>query len=131
MPSDGDYRQLWLKMTQPRPDRAEPKRRLRESLDSLILGSLSTSIGVVAMIALFSGMVGRPVQGWNEAPVGSVGRYLIPNATCGIAAVVGEFLGLGGMALAQVRRGAFSPLSTLGTVICLSHMYLFFIYVLS
>ncbi len=131
MPSDGEYRQLCLNMSQARTGGAERKNRPRESLDTLILGSLSTSIGVVAMIALFSGMVGRPVQGWNEAPIASGGRYLIPNATCGIAAVVGEFLGLAGMALAQVRRGAFSPLSTLGTTICLSHMYLFFIYVFS
>ena len=130
MPSDSENRQLFLRMGQSNPVPEERKKRFRESLDTLILGSLSTSIGIVVMIALLSGMVGRPVQGLNKAPIASGGRYLIPNSDCGIAAVVGEFLGLAGMLVGQVRRGAISPLSTLGTVICLSHMYIFFIYII-
>jgi hypothetical protein len=128
MPSDSDYRQLSLKMGQTSPDRVEWKRIFRESLDTLILGSLSASIGVVVLIAILSGMVGRPVQGWNEPPIASGGKYLIPTIDCGIAAVVGEFLGLAGILVGQVRRGALSPLSMLGTIICLAHMYLFFIH---
>jgi hypothetical protein len=129
MPSDSEYRQLSLKMGQTSPDRVEWKKLFRESLDTLILGSLSTSIGVVVLIAILSGMVGRPVQGWNEPPIIAGGKYLIPTIDCGIAAVVGEFLGVAGILVGQVRRGAISPLSTLGTVICLAHMYLFFIHV--
>jgi hypothetical protein len=125
MPSDSDYRQLSLKMGQTSPDRVGWKKLFRESLDTLILGSLSTSIGVVVLIAILSGMVGRPVQGWTVAS----GKYLIPTIDCGIAAVVGEFLGVAGILVGQVRRGVISPLSTLGTVVCLAHMYLFFIHV--
>jgi hypothetical protein len=108
----------------------EPTDRSRESLDTLMLGSLSTSIGIVVLFALLAGMVGRPVEGWNEAPIASGGRYYIPTPDCGIAAVVGEFLGLAGMALGQARRGATSKLSRLGTIICLVHMYLFLIYIM-
>jgi hypothetical protein len=128
MPSDREYRRLSLKMGQSSLAREERKKTsFRESLDTLILGSLSTSIGVVVLIALLSGMVGRPVKGWNETPIAARTQYLIPTRDCGIAAVVGEILGLAGMLVAKIRRGAISPLSTLGTVISLIHMYLFFV----
>jgi hypothetical protein len=127
MPSDREYRRLSLKMGQSSLAREERKKTsFRESLDTLILGSLSTAIGVVVLIALLSGMVGRPVEG-NETPIAAHTKYLIPTKDCGIAAVIGEFLGLAGMLVAKIRRGAISPLSTLGTVISLIHMYLFFV----
>ena len=112
MISDNEYRQLSLRIGQTNLVRVDrKKRRFRESLDTLILGSLSTAVGVVVLIALLWGMVGRPVQGWNEAPIASGTKYLIPTKDCGIAAVVGEFLGLAGIVVAKIpARGDLTPL---------------------
>jgi hypothetical protein len=128
MPSDSEYRQLSLRMGQSGSVRAERKNRFRESLDTLILGSLSTAIGVVVMIALLSGMVGHPVRGWNEAPIATPNIQLIPTKDCGIAVVVGYLLGLAGILVGKIRRGAISPLSTLGTVLTMGHIYIFFMH---
>ena len=132
MPSDREYRELSFKMGQASLKRPDGKKaRIRESLDTLVLGSLSTSVGVVVMLGLISGMIGRPVEGWNQAQIASVGKYLVPTLDWGIAAIVGEVLGVAGMLVGYIRRGAISPLSVLGTIICLSQMHLFFVYIFS
>ena len=125
---DVDYRRLVLAM-RPTPDR-ETGRRLpiRESLDTLVLGSLSTSIGLVLLIALFAGIAQRPIPEWNEKAISSA-SYYIPSKVCAIVAIAGECLGLAGVLVARYRHRTISPLSTLGTGLSLIHVYLFFLHV--
>jgi len=107
---------------------AREERRLlvRESWDSLILGAFSISVGVVVLIAMATGRVGLSPPGWTEPTIAGRAGDLIPKGSLGVAAMIGEFLGLAGIWLARSRHGAISPLSILGTVICLSHFVLFF-----
>jgi hypothetical protein len=126
---DVEYRQLVVRL-QPRGDPEAGRRpRLRESLDTLLLGALSTSIGVVLLIALASGVARRPIPGWNERAISSSASYYIPSKDCAIAAIVGEGLGVAGILLARYRHGTISLLSTVGTVMSLFHVCLFFLHV--
>jgi hypothetical protein len=126
---DVEYRQNVLRMQPPGDPEAGRRPRFRESLDTLLLGALSTSIGVVLLIALASGIARRPIPGWSERAISASASYYIPSKDCGIAAVVGVFLGMAGILLGRWRHGMTSPLSALGTIISLVHVYLFFIYV--
>ena len=125
---DVEYRQLVLNMRSPREPRAAHRPPVRESLDTLVLGSLSTSIGVVLLFALVAGIVQRPIPEWNEKAVSTV-SYYIPSKVCAIVVIAGEGLGLAGVLLARYRHGTISPLSTLGTCMSLIHVYLFFMHV--
>jgi hypothetical protein len=87
------------------------------------------SIGVVVLIALFWGIAGLPIEGWNERPGAPGAKYRIPTTVCAIASVVGECLGLAGISLAWRRGPVISPLSTLGTAFCLGQMYRFFLHI--
>jgi hypothetical protein len=107
--------------------RADRRRLLRESLDTFVLGSLSTSVGVVVLIALISEIRGHHVGGWFEEPIRSQGGHVIPSLTCAIAAVAGECLGLAGILLARSRERAISPLATWGTTLCMVHMHILFL----
>ena len=126
---DVEYRRNALIMRPPDDLGTGPKPRWRDSLDTLLLGTLSTSIGVALLIALVAGVARRPIPGWNERAISFSASYDIPSKDCGIGAVVGVFLGMVGVLLARWRHGTSSPLSILGTVISLGHVYLFFIYV--
>ena len=126
---DVEYRRNVLRMQPPDDPETGRRPRWRDSLDTLLLGTLSTSIGVVLLIALASGVARRPIPGWNERAISVSASYYIPSKDCGIGAVVGVFLGMAGILLARWRHGTHSPLSALGTVISLGHVYLFFIYV--
>jgi hypothetical protein len=103
--------------------------RFRESLDTLILGVLSASIGTVLLIALFSGVVRPPIPGRNERAISASALYYNPSKDCAILALIGEGLGLAGLLLARYRHGTISPLSALGTALCLLHIDLFFLHV--
>jgi hypothetical protein len=126
---DVDHRRNVLGMRPPDDHGTGRWLRWRDSLDTLLLGTLSTSIGVVLLIALASGVARRPIPGWSEPAISSSASYYIPSKDCGIGAVVGVFLGMAGILLARCRHGTNSPLSILGTVISLGHICLFFIYV--
>jgi hypothetical protein len=124
-----EYRQFVLKMQPSREPRGVRRPRFRESLDTLILGALSTAIGIVLLIALASGVIRRPIPGWNERAIGTSALYYIPSKDCAIAALVGIGLGMAGLVLARYRHGTISPLSALGVVICSLHVYLFFLHI--
>ena len=94
-------------------------------MDTLVLGALSTSIGVVLFIALAAAIARRPIPGWDERAISSA-WYYVPSKDCAIAAAVGEALGLAGIGLARHRHGTRSLLSTLGTALALLHIVLFF-----
>ncbi len=129
MVPDVEYRRNVLGMQPPDHIKTGRTPRWRDSLDTLSLGTLSTSIGLVLLIALASGVARRPIPGWNERAISVSASYYIPSKDCAIGAVVGVFLGMAGILLARWRHGTSSPLSILGTVISLGHVYLFFIYV--
>ncbi len=125
---DLEYRRLVLNMQSPRRPRADRRRPIRESLDTLVLGSLSTSIGVVLLIVVVAGIVRQPIPEWNEKAISGV-SYFVPSKVCAIVAIAGEGLGLAGILLARYRHGTISPLSILGTCMSLMHVYLFFMHV--
>lgn len=124
-----DRRQLVLppESSAQRVDERTP--RLRETLVTLAFGSLATSIGVVLLVALFAGMLRRPLAGWNERAITGAAPYYVPSKDCAIAAIAGVFLGVAGCYIAWKRRARFSVLSISGLVLCLAHIFLFFSYV--
>ena len=121
-----EYRHLLLKLGQSSLAREARGPLVRESWDSFIVGALSLSFGVAVLIALVTGRVGLPTPGSMEPTIAENGRPLIQTHFYGITAMIGEFLGLAGILLARSRHGAISPLSLLGTIICLSHFVVFF-----
>ena len=123
------YRQLVVQMRPPRGARAARRSRLRESRATIVLGALSTAIGVALMIGLFQGMAGRSFGGWNERAVTSTALYYVPIKDCAIWAFVAVGLGLAGLALGRMRDGAFSMLSIVGTVVSVVYIWLFFAHV--
>jgi hypothetical protein len=125
---DTKAHRLVLAMQRPGEPGAGRKRRRRESLDTLLLGALSTSIGVVLLIVLAAGIARRPIPGWNERAISSA-WYYVPSKDRAILALVGEGLGLAGIMLARYRHGTTSLLSTLGTALSLLHIFLFFLFV--
>ncbi len=126
---DAEYRRLVPNLRPPGEPRPRRRPRSRESLDALILGTLSMSIGVVLMIALVAGVVRRPFRGWSELVIRSKVSYYIPSKDCALMALVGVYLGLAGILLVRRRHGTLSPLSVAGTSIGSLHIYLFFLYV--
>lgn len=124
-----EYRQFVVK-TRPRRDAKAARRpRVRESLDTLILGALSTAIGVVLLVALASGVARRPIAGWNEKAISQSAHYYIPSRDCVLGALVGEALGVAGLLLGRFRHNTIPPLSALGTAVSMLHVYLFFLHV--
>jgi hypothetical protein len=124
-----EYRQFVLKMQRPRGARTGRRPRLREFADTLVLGGLSTAIGVVLLIALASGVIRRPIPGWNERAISASALYYIPSKDCAILSCIGVVLGLAGLMLAHYRHKSASPLSILGTAVSALHVYLFFLHV--
>jgi hypothetical protein len=110
-----EYRHLLLRLGQSSLAREERRLTIRESLDTVVLGALSTAVGILVLMVMRAGMRGVLVRG-----------YLEHTGAWGVAAMIGEFLGLTGLVLARRRNGAIAPLSLVGTVLCLSHFLLFF-----
>jgi hypothetical protein len=115
MESHQEYRHLLVKLSDSSVAREERRLTVRESLDTVILGTASTSLGVIVAIAVASGMGGYAASGYSDH-----------TGVWGTLAMIGEFLGLAGILLGRIRHGALAPLSILGTIICLSHFVLFF-----
>ncbi len=105
-----DFRRIVFRMAEASQSQKKRSLKVRETFDTMILGTVSTSVGVVILI------VG--ILGWRGAPV--------PWADLAVASIVGEVLGVAGLAVGKLRNDSVSPLSAVGTVICLIHMYLFF-----
>src|SRR5262249_37296989 len=106
-----EYRHLLLKMGQSSLAREARRWSLGESLDTLVLGALSSSIGVMVVLKVMGvGIGGIPARG-----------YLDNTGLWGFTAAVGEMLGLAGLLLARKRYGVIAPLSLVGTLLCLSH----------
>jgi hypothetical protein len=114
MSTHREYRHLLLRLGQSSLAREERRLAVRESLDTLVLGVLSTALGLLVLMIMGIGVGGVPAR-----------EYLDHTGAWGVAAMLGEFLGLSGIVLAHKRNSAISPLSILGTVLCLSHFVLF------
>jgi hypothetical protein len=98
MRSVGESRQGMLKNAEgSRRERSRPSCR-RDSVGTLVLGTLSTALGVASLGALAV----------RNAPFDWI-----------VTALVGQWLGIGGIFLAlRIGRG-LSPLSVLGSALCL------------
>jgi hypothetical protein len=122
MQDGGEFRQFVFKMAEAR--RPERKRwdRFRETLDTTILGTLSTSLGVVVLVIGLLAALGIGRIGWHEQVHGKPE----PSTRLGSVVIVGEILGVAGLALGQMRGGMIPPLSAVGTAVCLVQMYLIF-----
>lgn len=124
-----DRRQLVLPPDSYGPRDEERAPRLQETLVTLALGALATSIGVVLLVALFAGILRHPLAGWNERAITGAAPYYVPSKDCAIAAIVGVFLGVVGCYLTWRRRARLSVLSVTGVALCLVHIFVFFSYV--
>lgn len=119
MQEGGEFRQFVLKMA----DTGRPERkfwdRFRETLDTAILGTLSTTLGVLVIIIGVRDVLGIPRVGWLELVHGR----LEPLTMLGIVVIVGEILGVAGLAVGQMRGGVIPPLCAVGTIVCLVQMF--------
>ncbi len=122
MHEGGEFRQFVFKVADAsRPDRKRWQ-RFRETLDTTILGTLSSSLGVVILVIGLLGLLGMGRPGWHE----QVRGWHMPSTNFGIVAIIGETLGVAGLALGQMRGGIIPPLCAMGTIVCLVAMYLVF-----
>jgi hypothetical protein len=131
MSPERSYRHLLLAIGSRTPRESNAKSRFRENLDTAIIGLLSSSVGIVALIVVISGILGSRVNAWHNDKIiytTKLTNYLGPSNTCAVAVVVGELLGLTGIAVAWSRGRRISLLSTLGALMCIFHMFLYLIY---
>jgi uncharacterized Tic20 family protein len=117
-----DFRRNIVKMAEASQAEKNGLFRFRETLDTTILGTLSTSVGLVVLLIELLGILGFRRVEWHDM----VDDTAMPSFTFGIAAIIGEVLGLAGLALGRIRGGTISPLSLVGTIVCLIQMYLLF-----
>ena len=101
MPSDREYRRFVLRLVPNSRPKADREMSSRESLDTLMIGVLSTSLGIVIVVEFF-----------RQEPS-------LPTSVFVLITSVGVCLGIAGNLLARGRGRIMSPLSTLGTIVCL------------
>ena len=91
--------------------------RYRETMTTLMLGSLSASLGLVALAGAVSGMLNRPLQEWSTQLEGPLGTFRSLSALAVLVALVGLLLGIAGV-LASRNKTILSPVSVLGAGLC-------------
>jgi len=132
MRDNDDYRELLLKLCGENRHKKVTASRFRESIETTVLGVLSTFIGLVVLALILPGSVRVPVLGPIQSPLANQSLDSIPRAVCALTAIVGECLGIAGIILARSRGRLLSPLCLLGIVLCLLHMSYFVpLYILS
>ena len=117
-----DFKHVVYRMAEASQPHKRPWLKLRETLGTMILGTVSTSIGVVVLLIGLQGVLGFGHSQWHDASHGMA----VPSEPLAIASIVGESMGLAGLAVGKMFGGAISPLSAVGTVVCLIQMYIFF-----
>jgi hypothetical protein len=120
MEDGGEFRQFVFKMAEASRSERKLWHRFRETLDTTILGVLSTSLGLIVLGIGVLGAIGR-IE-WHEQVRGRPE----PSVMLGIVVIVGEILGVAGLALGQMRGGMIPPLCAVGTIVCLVQMYFVF-----
>jgi hypothetical protein len=98
MLSVGEYRHLVVRIAEGSRRQRSGTPSWRESLGTLVLGTLSTSLGITSLAAL---------------------AVRNPSFDLILTALVGQWLGIGGIFLALRLARGMSPLSVLGTALCL------------
>jgi len=118
MHADQNYLQLLLKLAEANQPSKKRWIKFRETLDTAILGTISTAVGTVALIVVIECLATGYKEGLHDrlGPVPDLGIM-------GIAVIVGEGLGLAGLALGKLRDGTISPLSAIGTIVGLIGLY--------
>jgi hypothetical protein len=134
--SSQEYRQLVVKLLEAGQPKRTTKFPFRESVDTIILGLLSTGIGFFALFLVVWAMFGKHVEMFQTVKTASgdgsgVTKTIItPEPVLYFAVVAGYCLGLAGILAARRRRATISILSALGTAICLLSMIFQGIYIL-
>ena len=82
---------------------AKPGLRFGETTTSLLIGSLSASLGIVVMWAAVAGMLKRPLVEWNSQQFGVAGQFFDLSGLAAGVALVGLLLGVGGIALSRKK----------------------------
>jgi hypothetical protein len=119
MTADNEYRDLVLKLGRGHHRETAPANRFRESIDTMILGSLSIAIGlVIAALLLWRIAPRAPGQRWFESLYANQTLGTNTLLACALTAVVGEWLGIAGAILAKSRGWLFLSLCLLGSVLC-------------
>jgi hypothetical protein len=97
-----------------------------ETVPTLLLGSLSASLGIVVMAAAIAGILNRPLPDWSvkEPNAGSLYYLSLRGA---LIAILGMLLGIVGIVVSRRRRQIISPVCVLGATTC----YLTFIVLLA
>jgi hypothetical protein len=117
-----DFRLVVFKMAQAAQPEKQRLFRFRETLDTTILGTLSTSIGLVVLFIGLSGLLGFHHREWHDL----LGKAVVPSFVFRVATIVGEGLGLAGLALGWMKGGTIPPLAAAGTIVGVIQIYLFF-----
>jgi hypothetical protein len=103
---DGDYRRLLLRIAEGVEHPERDRLSWRETLGTLILGVLSTSLGAAVLASLV-----RPGSSLDPLP----------------SAYVGHLLGLAGVFLSKRQGRGVAPLSTFGFALCLIPLLPFYL----
>jgi hypothetical protein len=106
MLSESDYRRLVVRLVKSPSRKRQGKLFWRESLGTLLLGTLSASLGISALAAL---ALRNP----------SLDLLLIASFDLFLIAFVGQWLGIGGIFVSRRIGRGITPLPVLGTVLCL------------
>jgi hypothetical protein len=96
----------------------KPGIRFRETTPTLLIGTLSASLGIVVMWAVVAGILNRPLVEWNNRKPGAAGDFIDLSGLAAVVALLGLILGMAGVALSRRRPGMISPTSVFGAVVC-------------
>jgi hypothetical protein len=108
--------QDFLKRLSAKTDPTSTKRPtawFRETILTLILGSLSASLGLVAMAAAVAGIMNRPLDDWNDSLYGALGIYRTLSVLATIVGFLGLTIGVVGV-LASQKKSSLSLVSLVG-----------------
>ncbi|MGO9469676.1 MAG: hypothetical protein ACLQVF_36700 [Isosphaeraceae bacterium] len=104
--------------------RSTSKRRsVSESAGTAVLGALSFSVGIFVLVIATSPLFGiRTFDDWHRNEWSHGADHRFPSEVVAMAAVVGEALGLAGLALGWLRNRTLSLVSLAGLLTCLIYM---------
>jgi hypothetical protein len=121
-----EFRQFLLTLADRRP-RPAKRPRHRESLGTHILGTLSLSLGLAALLRIgdiWHGtlLISQSISVWLDPPPASRTPAIPPfdpgfARYCGLA-LVGQYLGIAGVWRSRKRQGTISLVSAIGLVAC-------------
>ena len=131
MPSDSDSRQLILMIARMSAPKSRPRGAHRESLATIILGSLSASLGLVALSrigTIWQGLASTAEQMMLAGDPDAVPTLATPDSFAHFFGLitVGHILGMAGIILAMYRRKR-AYVASLGILLCMIAILPFYI----